>query len=813
MADKLKERIAILEEAEARAIASGRTLTPQAQAELDQYRSKGLAKTNTNAATGNPAVEERKANAFLIRALGANKAYEGTGVGPRSYLGQVGRNVAPDLTNYGNSDERQVADSAQDEFIAASLRQDSGAAIPPSEIDAQRRIYFPMPGDGKAVLEQKRQARLRAIEGLYTAAGRAITPEVKKQYEEQVPPAAPTTGAAGTTPPGSPPDGGEKLDASRSPYNMGGPANATIERGQVTDTPKTQMVSTDMDKRVTTLAQAAFNNGASADYIANLMAKYGYGKPANLDDAVRRRNRGEKGINFVAPQSKLDVPTMSQKVLGPILGSDAGVTATGFVNGLSLGGLDEVAGAEDSLINGKPLGEAIADQNARKELVREKNSGAYGVGDLAGGTTSALLGARALSVPVAGARALAYDAGFGALNGALENNDNRLGGAAAGGLAGAVGGTVGRKLAGGVANTVSPVVSDSVRFLRDKGIRLTPGQVAGRGASDTEEKLMSNSLAGPIIRGKWDRADSDFNTAFLNDSLGKIGDKLPEGATGTEAMSYAKKAFDDFYDKGKAGMRLVPDQQLGTELTALGQKLASGDVAPEVADRVAKIANDKLAGKLRANGGTLPGADYKEVSSSIGKIAENARKAQNFELSDSLIDLQNIIDGAARRSSPPEFAEMLDKADAGYALLARAQNAARMRGGETGTFSPNQLDRSVQGADSSVRNNAYLSGDALAQDWAEAGKSVLSRRVPNSGTADRLQFANPVNWPAALLSSPLAAAYKTTLADTIATIYSREAGARAKAAGDMIRTKGAMLLGGAGQASSPLLLPFLSSDQ
>lgn len=131
---------------------------------------------------------ENKAASFLIRALGANKGYEATGIGPRSLVGQKVADYAPNVLNslpgmVGNSDARQVADSTQDEFIAASLRQDSGAAIPPEEMDRQRRIYFPMPGDSETVIEQKRQARLRAIEGLKMSAGR-LEGEAEKRFNE-----------------------------------------------------------------------------------------------------------------------------------------------------------------------------------------------------------------------------------------------------------------------------------------------------------------------------------------------------------------------------------------------------------------------------------------------------------------------------------------------------------------------------------------------------------------------------------------------------------------------------------------------------
>ena len=65
---------------------------------------------------------ERKAGAFLIRALGANTSYEGAGVGPRSLPSQMARDTFPNVTNYMTGSDRQTAESAQDEFIAASLR-------------------------------------------------------------------------------------------------------------------------------------------------------------------------------------------------------------------------------------------------------------------------------------------------------------------------------------------------------------------------------------------------------------------------------------------------------------------------------------------------------------------------------------------------------------------------------------------------------------------------------------------------------------------------------------------------------------------
>ena len=65
----------------------------------------------------------------------------------------------------------QLAEQAQRDFINATLRQESGAVISPTEFDNARKQYFPQPGDSAEVIEQKRQNRQRVIEGFKVGAG------------------------------------------------------------------------------------------------------------------------------------------------------------------------------------------------------------------------------------------------------------------------------------------------------------------------------------------------------------------------------------------------------------------------------------------------------------------------------------------------------------------------------------------------------------------------------------------------------------------------------------------------------------------
>ena len=69
------------------------------------------------------------------------------------------------------SENQQKYEQAQRDFVNAVLRKESGAVISDEEFDNAKKQYFPQPGDSEAVLEQKRQNRVRAITGISSGAG------------------------------------------------------------------------------------------------------------------------------------------------------------------------------------------------------------------------------------------------------------------------------------------------------------------------------------------------------------------------------------------------------------------------------------------------------------------------------------------------------------------------------------------------------------------------------------------------------------------------------------------------------------------
>ena len=82
------------------------------------------------------------------------------------------------LTEFGftperlRSDDRKIYESAKENWIAATLRKESGAAIGKDEYSAADRQYFPQAGDGDKVLKQKATLRSTVFKSMKTGIGR-----------------------------------------------------------------------------------------------------------------------------------------------------------------------------------------------------------------------------------------------------------------------------------------------------------------------------------------------------------------------------------------------------------------------------------------------------------------------------------------------------------------------------------------------------------------------------------------------------------------------------------------------------------------
>jgi hypothetical protein len=130
--------------------------------------------------------EQAKATNFALRARDSLAAYDTAGMDPDSAIGQWGNQTFPNLTSRFSEDKRNAVRGAEREFIAAVLRYDSGAAIPPQEFESAYLTYFPSSTAGPDEIAQKKRARETALQGLMIGAGPGVDkmPPVQQAAEQ-----------------------------------------------------------------------------------------------------------------------------------------------------------------------------------------------------------------------------------------------------------------------------------------------------------------------------------------------------------------------------------------------------------------------------------------------------------------------------------------------------------------------------------------------------------------------------------------------------------------------------------------------------
>lgn len=118
-----------------------------------------------------PSVEQGNAAGFYARMVNSNKIIddlEKKGYSPdvRDFVTAGGK-----WTSAATSEEGQMYRQAQENWVRANLRKESGAAIPEGEMEAEIKNYFPMPGDKPATIKQKAQNRRVVTDAMRMAAG------------------------------------------------------------------------------------------------------------------------------------------------------------------------------------------------------------------------------------------------------------------------------------------------------------------------------------------------------------------------------------------------------------------------------------------------------------------------------------------------------------------------------------------------------------------------------------------------------------------------------------------------------------------
>lgn len=386
--------------------------------------------------------------------------------------------------------------------------------------------------------------------------------------------------------------------------------------------------------------------------------------------------------------------------------------------------------------------EASRNENPRAALAGEVLGGTLAYGG--GGAVLGRLAPRAVASLGPWARGALADTFYGAARGLGENHDPVSGAAE-----GLIGGQLFRLGGRIISSTVSPTGGE-LRGLFDRGVYPSVGQrfresgPVGAAVNFVEEASQSFPGVGQVVRAnrqaardEWERGAWNMALENLDNGSGGHVQLPPDKNLGPQAHQFAQQAFNDAYDSVRSRLSFSADPQWNNDLANVN--LDAALLTPGVRRRYAQIRGD-LEHRITSAGGTLNGAEFKAATSDLNAEIRRLRNNRNptqsqRELLSTLEELDSAFHDGARRASPADVVDELDRVDRGYAMLARIEDASRRRPLQIGRFTPSDVLQ-VEARNGGARGRRFSAGEGFFTDYANQGRS-LEDVLPSSGTSER----------------------------------------------------------------------------
>jgi hypothetical protein len=292
---------------------------------------------------------------------------------------------------------------------------------------------------------------------------------------------------------------------------------------------------------------------------------------------------------------------------------------------------------------------------------------------------------------------------------------------------------------------VGGIVPDNVRTLVDSYARLTPGQIAGGWMGRLETMMESLPITGWAIRSAKGRGQEDLPYAMSARALQEVGEApLPRGTTGGALASgtYAgmQRAYNRALEHAEAPMTPAFYNDVAQNMYNAGV----GDLPPDMQRSLASFVDRTITNRVQnAGGAPLDGVAIKAIESDLGKqIGKFGKSGEpyNQDMAEVLESIRGTFMRHVQDSSPPGVREQIARANGGYTTFKQMQKAldTHTLAAAEGRMTPSRLAYGVHAGDRSVGNRVWTEHGVKNQDLSDAAQQVMTDRVNNSGTAERL---------------------------------------------------------------------------
>lgn len=288
-----------------------------------------------------------------------------------------------------------------------------------------------------------------------------------------------------------------------------------------------------------------------------------------------------------------------------------------------------------------------------------------------------------------------------------------------------------------MAPPVSPAAqhASDVKYLTDRGVRLTEGHIRGGAAKVAEEKQTSSAYRGQATAEAHQRAFDDFNKAAFNQALSHIGQRYEGQVVGRDGVAEVGDKIDAVYDRALPRGMAKTDHAFDQELAGV---VEAHDPFTGTHRGALQAAVDRFIKPRFGPNGVMTGENAKDAETDLNKLirAYAGKGGADDQFAEGLRDLKTALMDNVARHSPPEVAADIKRANAAYRDYKMIESASTAASAAGGKFTPAQL---VAGAKRGSTRGQFARGrGGDMQTLADAAQRVLGNKYPDPGTAGRL---------------------------------------------------------------------------
>jgi hypothetical protein len=348
-----------------------------------------------------------------------------------------------------------------------------------------------------------------------------------------------------------------------------------------------------------------------------------------------------------------------------------------------------------------------------------------------------------------------YLQGFATKPGTLQERADQ-------GLESGIGGVVGSAIPGALSKVFGGVpLSAEAKTLINQGVQPTVGQaieqksglggIIGSGISRLESASQSLPFAGGSTRMARNRAMDDWEQATIKMAEAPDLGITAGGMTGSDGISHLyHKGFKPAYKDALSGQSVPVTPRLYSDVHT---ELHNPNLfmTNEARNETRDFLESQFKSIKQIPGTTHYAAqDLHDIESNIAGHARRLIGSQDKNQRGQGQLLDNVEEALAkyrRDYLPPDVAQKVRHIDNKYAIYKHLEKASGTLSADGGHFTPTHLLSVEKRMDPSKDKGAFGRGEALMQQWAQAGKTVLHDTVGTSSAPSRSMFKNALTLP------------------------------------------------------------------